>query len=186
MFSLDFLNLVHKLIWRIHTAFSTFPTIQSWLIVIVLLLILSLCSLPIGLWCNFLKFERLKASKKIILIIVAGSLLTPAISEELFFRVLLLPHPQENVTTAEIWFWGSMSLILFIIYHPLNGVTFFPSARKTFFNPVFLLLATVLGIACSVVYVQSGSLWLPVIIHWLVVVVWLVFLGGYKQLHHEV
>ena len=186
MFSLYFLDLCYKLTWRIHTAFFTFPTIQDWLIVTVLLLILTLCSLPIGLWCNFLKFERLKTSKKIILTIVAGSLLTPAISEELFFRVLLLPHPQENVTTAEIWFWGSMSLILFIIYHPLNGVTFFTAGRKTFFNPVFLLLAAVLGLVCTVVYVQSGSLWLPVIIHWLVVVVWLVFLGGYKQLQDEV
>ncbi|MFB2837851.1 type II CAAX prenyl endopeptidase Rce1 family protein [Floridanema evergladense] len=87
------------------------------------------------------------------------------------------------MTTATVWFWGSLSLVLFIIYHPMNAVTFFPAGRKTFFNPIFLLLAAVLGIVCSVVYLQSGSLWLPVIIHWLVVVVWLVFLGGYKQLH---
>ncbi|OKH37645.1 Abortive infection protein [[Phormidium ambiguum] IAM M-71] len=186
MFSLDFLNFFHKLTWRIYTAFFTFPTIQEWLTVIIFLLILTLFSLPIGLWCNFLKFERLKASKKIIFSIVAGSLLTPAISEELFFRVLLIPHPQENLTTTAIWLWGSMSLVLFIIYHPLNGVTFFPAGRETFFNPVFLLQAAVLGIVCSVVYLQSGSLWLPVIIHWLVVVVWLLFLGGYKQLHGEV
>lgn len=183
MFSLDFLDLCHKLTWRVHTAFFTFPTIQGWLTVTVFLLILTLFSLPIGLWCNFLKFERLKASNEIIFSIVAGSLLTPAISEELFFRVLLIPHSQENVTTTTIWVWGSISLVLFIFYHPLNAVTFFPSARKTFFNPIFLLLATVLGIVCSVVYVQSGSLWSPVIIHWLVVVVWLAFLGGYKQLH---
>lgn len=183
MFSLDFLNLCNKLTWRIHTAFFTFPTIQGWLTMTVFLLILILFCLPIGLSCNFLKFEKLKAANKIILSIVAGSLLTPAISEELFFRVLLLPHPQENVTMATVWFWGSLSLVLFIFYHPLNAVTFFPSARKTFFNPIFLLLAAVLGIVCSVVYLQSGSLWLPVIIHWLVVVVWLVFLGGYKQLH---
>jgi len=186
MFSLDFPNLFYKLLWRIQTAFFTLPSIKAWLMVIVLLLILTLFSLPIGLWCDFLKFERLKASNKIILNIVAGSLLTPAISEELFFRVLLLPHPQENVTTATSWFWGSLGLVLFVIYHPLNAVTFFPSARKTFFNPIFLLLAAALGIVCSVVYLQSGSLWLPVIIHWLVVVVWLVFLGGYKQLQGEV
>ncbi|MFB2882094.1 type II CAAX prenyl endopeptidase Rce1 family protein [Floridanema aerugineum] len=186
MFSLDLLNLFHKLAWRINTAFSTFPTIKAWLIAIVLLLILTLFCLPIGLWCNFLKIENMRASKTIIFSIIAGSLLFPAISEELFFRVLLLPHPQENVTTATVWFWGSLSLVLFIIYHPLNAVTFFPAGRKTFFNPIFLLLAAVLGIVCSVVYLQSGSLWLPVIIHWLVVVVWLVFLGGYKQLHGEV
>lgn len=186
MFSLDLLNLSHQLAWRTQAAFSTFPTIKSWLFAAVLLLILTLFCLPFGLWCNFLKIENIKASKKVILSIVAGSLFFPAISEELFFRVLLLPHPQENVTTATVWLWGSISLILFIIYHPLNAVTFFPIGRKTSFNSVFLLLAAVLGVVCSIVYEQSGSLWLPVIIHWLVVVVWLVFLGGYKQLHGEV
>lgn len=183
MLSLDLLNLFHKLAWRIHTAFSTFPTIKAWLIAAALLLILTLFCLPIGLWCNFLKIENMRASQTIIFSIITGSLLFPAISEELFFRVLLLPHPQENVMTATVWFWGSLSLVLFIIYHPLNAVTFFSVGRKTFFNPIFLLLAAVLGIVCTIVYLQSGSLWLPVIIHWLVVVVWLVFLGGYKQLH---
>lgn len=183
MFSLDLLNLFDRLTWRLNTAFSTFPTIKAWLIAAALLLLFTLFCLPVGLWCNFLRIENLKASKKIIFIIVTGSLLFPAISEELFFRVLFLPHPQENVTAATVWLWGSISLLLFIIYHPLNAVTFFPNGRKTSFNPVFLLLAAVLGIVCSIVYLQSGSLWLPVIIHWLVVVVWLVFLGGYKQLH---
>ena len=186
MFSLDLLNLFHKLSWRINTAFFTFPTIQAWLIATALLLILTLFCLPIGLWCNFLKINQLRSSKRIIFSIITGSLLFPAISEELFFRVLLLPHPQENVTIATACFWASISLIFFIIYHPLNAVTFFPTGRKTFFHPIFLLLAAVLGIVCSIVYLQSGSLWLPVIIHWLVVVVWLVFLGGYKQLHGEV
>lgn len=183
MFSLDLLNLFDRLTWRLNTAFSTFPTIKAWLIAAALLLLFTLFCLPVGLWCNFLRIENLKASKKIILGIITGSLLFPAISEELFFRVLFLPHPQENVTAATVWLWGSISLLLFIIYHPLNAVTFFPNGRKTSFNPVFLLLAAVLGIVCSIVYLQSGSLWLPVIIHWLVVVVWLVFLGGYKQLH---
>jgi predicted Abi (CAAX) family protease len=183
MFSLDLLNLFHRLTWRISTAFSTLPTIKAWLIAAALLLVFTLFCLPVGLWCKFLRIENLEASKKIILGIITGSLIFPAISEELFFRVLFLPHPQENVTAATVWLWGSISLLLFIIYHPLNAVTFFPNGRKTSFNPVFLLLAAVLGIVCSIVYLQSGSLWLPVIIHWLVVVVWLVFLGGYKQLH---
>ncbi|MGA9381318.1 MAG: CPBP family glutamic-type intramembrane protease [Phormidium sp.] len=183
MLSLDLLNLFHRLIWRISAAFSTLPTINAWLIAAALLLVLTLFCLPVGLWSNFLRIENLKASKKIILGIITGSLLFPAISEELFFRVLFLPHPQENGTAATVWFWGIISLVLFVIYHPLNAVTFFPTGRKTFFNPVFLLLAAVLGIVCNIVYEQSGSLWLPVIIHWLVVVVWLVFLGGYKQLH---
>lgn len=85
MFSLDLLNLFHKLTWRINTAFCTFPTIKAWLITTILLFILTLFCLPIGLWRNFLKVEKLRVSQKVMLSIIAGSLLSPAISEELFF-----------------------------------------------------------------------------------------------------
>ena len=68
-----------------------------------------------------------------------------------------------------------------MIYHPVNALTFFPQGREIFFNPIFLSLATALGIACTVTYWQTGSLWIPVLIHWLAVVVWLVYFGGLKK-----
>ncbi len=110
------------------------------------------------------------------------SLIAPAILEELLFRVILLPQSSENLASQSVFTWSLVSLLLFVIYHPLNGITFFPAARETFFNPVFLCLATLLGLICTVAYLQSGSIWIPVIIHWLTVVIWLLYLGGIKQL----
>jgi predicted Abi (CAAX) family protease len=74
---------------------------------------------------------------------------------------------------------------MFIVYHPLNALSFFPKGLKTFFNWVFLVLAALLGIICSIAYLQSGSLWTPVVIHWLAVVIWLLLLGGYGKLYGQ-
>ena len=74
-------------------------------------------------------------------------------------------------------------MLVFAIYHPLNALTFFPTGRKIFVRPIFLSLAALLGIICVIVYWQSGSLWLSVILHWIVVAAWLAFLGGYNSLY---
>ncbi|NEQ55860.1 MAG: CPBP family intramembrane metalloprotease [Leptolyngbya sp. SIO3F4] len=102
--------------------------------------------------------------------------------EEIGFRVLLLPHPSEGVSVKTWYWWGCISLFLFVIYHPLNGLTIYKSAYATFSNPIFLILATLLGIACILAYRLTHSLWPSVIIHWLVVVIWLCCLGGSTRL----
>jgi predicted Abi (CAAX) family protease len=76
-----------------------------------------------------------------------------------------------------------LSLVLFVVYHPLNALTFYPVGRSTFMNPVFLLLAAVLGVACSIAYLLFGSIWPAVAIHWLAVTAWLLLLGGYRRLY---
>jgi predicted Abi (CAAX) family protease len=45
-----------------------------------------------------------------------------------------------------------------------------------------LFSALLLGLICTIAYWQSGSWWVPVAMHWLVVFVWLMFFGGYGQL----
>ena len=104
------------------------------------------------------------------------------ISEELIFRVLLLPHPTENISFKTKWLWGSLGLLIFIIYHPLQTITTFPAAFATFNHPVFLLLAAFLGIVCTLTYWRSGSIWTAIFIHWIIVSVWLVLLGGGDRL----
>ncbi len=168
---------------RLKAAISTIPDVEAWLQAAVLLLLFTVIALPIGFQFKFLQFEVLKASKRTILGIIVTAFLTPAVTEEIFFRVLFLPLKTENVSVLLLWLWGSISLAMFIVYHPLNALSFFPRGLETFFNVVFLVLATLLGIVCSVAYIQSGSLWTPVVIHWLAVVVWLLFLGGYRKLY---
>lgn len=159
------------------------PTQQDWLVLGITLLVYTIIALPIGLKSGFLQLKIWSANYTEKSLLILRCLFLPAISEELFFRVLLIPHPIE-ITNWLIWaLWALLSLILFIIYHPINASTFFKQAYETFFNRIFLCLATLLGIACTIAYVLTGSLFVIVMIHWIVVVVWLMAFAGMKKLN---
>jgi predicted Abi (CAAX) family protease len=143
---------------------------------------MAITMIPLGYRLGFLRF-RLVRSPSIIWNVAAIALLTPAFSEELCFRVFLLPHPTEALPLPVIGIWTVLSLIAFLLYHPLNAVSFFPAGRKTFLDPAFLLLALILGIGCAIAYLHTGSVWIPTAIHWLAVVIWLLMLGGYEKLY---
>jgi predicted Abi (CAAX) family protease len=179
------LSVIQVIIQRLSAAITTVPDTQGWLYGMGLLFLFTIIALPIGFRWEFLQFEALRATWNDILGIVITSLWMPALIEELVFRVLLLPRTTENLPIGLVWFWVGISLVLFIVYHPLNAISFFPSGRDTFFNLIFLTLAGLLGFVCSLAYLQSGSLWTPVFIHWLVVAVWLLLLGGYGKLYRS-
>ncbi|WP_218776668.1 type II CAAX prenyl endopeptidase Rce1 family protein [Nostoc sp. T09] len=173
-----------KIIHRLKKAISTIPASYFWMNSVVILLgFYTLISLPLGLYFGFLKFSLTQLTLEKILKILLICLFTPAITEEIFFRVLLLPHITEDVSRTKNWLWGCISLAIFIVYHPLNALTAYPAGLPTFMNPVFLLQAALLGIICTIAYLQSGSLWPSVVMHWVIVVVWLVFFGGYEKLN---
>ncbi|BAY08553.1 CPBP family glutamic-type intramembrane protease [Calothrix sp. NIES-2098] len=172
-----------KIIHRLKKAISTIPAVSSWVNSILLLVFYTLIALPLGLYFGFLKFGLPQLTLEKIIQVIFICLFAPAIAEEIFFRVLLLPHLTEDVSTVKKILWGCISLAIFIVYHPLNALTAYPAGFPTFMNPVFLLQAALLGIACTIAYFQSGSLWPSVVIHWIIVVVWLLFFGGYERLN---
>jgi predicted Abi (CAAX) family protease len=43
---------------------------------------------------------------------------------------------------------------------------------------MFLSLAALMAIACTITYIKTGSLWVPVAIHWLTVLAWVFLLSG--------
>ena len=90
----------------------------------------------------------------------------PALLEELLFRVL--PPPR-------LW---PFALAVYVLFHPLNAKLFLPEARDVFYDPVFLLLAALLGGGCTLLYRRTRSLWPPVALHGFTVAGWLLFLGG--------
>jgi len=112
----------------------------------------------------------------------AGLLLLPALVEELIFRVALLPHPLEGEHGGSLLAWIALSTGLFVLYHPLAARLWYRRARPVFDDPRFLVQCTLLGLACALVYVVTGSLWPPVLIHWLAVLVWLEPLQGQLRL----
>lgn len=173
-----------EVIWqRIWEAVSAIPDGQDWLGAIALLGAYAMVALAIGFGSGWLEVKVLPLPRDRALKLAAGLLLLPAVVEELVFRVLLLPRPSQTSDLTTWLVWGTVSLVLFVLYHPLNALTLFPAARQLFADLLFLLLAAGLGFVCSVAYWLSGSLWTPVAIHWIVVVVWLLFLGGYGRLY---
>ena len=166
---------------HIRWIFAHVPTGSDWLLGFCILLIYTLVAVPFGIWQGFLEWSLISSRSTAIRVIVS-SLITPALLEEAFFRVILLPHPSENATLKYIVIRATIALSLFVIYHPLNGLTFFPQGRPTFFDPIFLILAALLGLACTVGYLLTGSIWIPVVTHWLAVIVWLLCFGGIYRL----
>ncbi|MEH1850131.1 MAG: CPBP family glutamic-type intramembrane protease [Nostoc sp.] len=161
------------------------PTLQDWLVIVVMLIIYSIIALPYGWKIGFLHIQIWSATWIDKCLLILRCLFLPAIVEELFFRVFLLPHPSEITNWFRWGFWAIVSLLLFVLYHPLNAKTFFKAGISTFDDPVFLVLAAFLGIICTAAYTLTGSLFVIVLIHWVVVVVWLIVFGGIRKLDNN-
>ncbi len=158
------------------------PTQQDWLVLILLLITYSIIALTYGWKLGFLQIQLWSANWIDQCLLALRCLFAPAIIEEIIFRVILLPHPSEITNWLRWNLWAIVSLVLFVLYHPLNAKTFFKAGNPTFFNRVFLTLTLWLGIICTVAYTLTGSFWVIVLIHWVVVVVWLIVFGGITKL----
>ncbi|MEO0457751.1 MAG: CPBP family glutamic-type intramembrane protease [Cyanobacteria bacterium P01_A01_bin.114] len=168
---------------RLWLALSTLPTLADWLAAGGLLAAFALVGLPFGFWTGFFRVERVKAWN-IVVPTTLVALVYPGIFEEILFRALLLPRP-DIASPQSLWTWAIFGLIVFVVFHPLNAWLVMTDRRETFYSPVFLTLAGLLGVVCTLSYVQSASLWPPVVLHWLMVIIWLLVLGGYGRLAVE-
>lgn len=102
----------------------------------------------------------------------------PSLLEEAVFRGVLIPRDIINRGKAAAVRAGAISTVVFVLWHPLNALTVNPTAIPLFLDPWFLFITVALGIACSYGYIVSRSVWVPVIIHWATVTVWVLLLGG--------
>ncbi|BAY21203.1 abortive infection protein [Calothrix sp. NIES-2100] len=161
------------------------PTIQDWVVIILMLIIYSLIALPYGWKSEFLQIQVWSANRINKSLLILRCLFAPALLEEIFFRVFLLPHPSENSYWLAWSLWSIVSLALFILYHPFNAKTFFKAGYPTFTNRDYLALTALLGIICTVAYNLTGSLLVIVCIHWVVVVIWLMVFGGMAKLDNK-
>jgi predicted Abi (CAAX) family protease len=98
--------------------------------------------------------------------------LAPALGEELLFRGLLIPRHRPS------WQWIGLSALLFVLWHPLQAITFGPPWAGSFLNPCFLLSVAILGVALGRIYAATRSIWPCVAAHWLVVFGWKALLGA--------
>jgi len=169
--------VLSTLLGRAVMGLTIIPNRSGWLILGVIALLYGAIAIPSGLTTGFLEWHWDFNWLKLIV-----TFWLPAFTEEWFFRGLLLPSPLENAAWWVWLFWGSLSTILFIFYHPFNARYFYPQGHPTFYDPSFLTLTTLLGIACAIAYGLTISLWSAIILHWLTVIIWLFALGGQRKL----
>jgi predicted Abi (CAAX) family protease len=137
-----------------------------------------LIALPFGFLTGFFEFGILEADIRSMFFLPIFLFFIPSIFEELIFRGFLLPHKHRKLPRKHVFFYSVVSILVFVGCHPLNGLTLARFAYPIFINPAFLFLATLMAIACTITYLRSGSIWIPVCIHWLTVLVWVLLLGG--------
>jgi predicted Abi (CAAX) family protease len=175
--------IVSTIVLRLWAGIVTLPTMSGWLWGFGLLIGYGIIACIFGFRSKFLSIDyRLDKSNWQNLLSLGHLFLMPALVEEILFRLLLIPHPIETPTSTDTWLWSIISLILFIIYHPLNALTLYPQGKPTFMDWRFLTLAALLGIVCTSIYSMSGSIWLSVLIHWVAVWCWLKLFGGERCL----
>jgi len=161
-------------------AAASWPAARHWWGGLGLLVLYGAIAIPVGRRGGLVRREFVPLRQ-----VVPGAialLVMPALVEEAVFRAALIPHPAESVTPGTWVLWAGLSTVLFVAYHPMNAAIAYRQGDPTFFSPVFLGLAGLLGAVCAIAYGWSGSLWLPVALHWVVVVVWLYGLGGSRLL----
>jgi uncharacterized protein len=111
-----------------------------------------------------------------ILRLAIVAIVAPAIGEELLFRVALLPQPRPGSSLP--LFALTLSVVLFVVWHPIQIVVFGPHWARTVLDPWFLAAVAAFGVASARLYWKTGTIWPSVALHWLVVVGWKALLNG--------
>lgn len=117
-------------------------------------------------------------------------LLAPALLQEVLWRVILLPSPDQldansipQVLFVSLAFAGSYVFPTPSILNVLPGISRRPGAFVVFRDPRFLVAAALLGsAAASSYYASGGSIWPSVVMHWLTAAIWLVGFNGSHDL----
>lgn len=101
--------------------------------------------------------------------IALSAFLLPALCEEVVFRGWV----RQGAPAGAV-----VSLLAYILWHPVQVWLGLPSGRSDFIDARFLGLVAWLGLACTLARLRSGSVWPSVAIHWGVVVIWKTLYGG--------
>ena len=133
-------------------------------------------ALAIGFPTGLLRYSPLPLPTALLLAFTL--FIMPSLLEEAFFRGVLIPRSAADRGRRRSARAVALSTLLFVAWHPINALAFNHSAIPVFLDPWFLLVVAALGVTCGYAYVVSKSVWVPTMIHWITVFVWVLFLGG--------
>lgn len=169
------------LITRLSKAYATWPPLAEWGLVALLFAAFLGVTLPIALVFEVATFRVSTEPLMQLALVAVIALFVPSLLEETLYRAILLPQPEEEASLSATLGQAALSIGLFVAGHPFAAWAFRlgPEAEKLFYSPAFLALAAMFGIACSVAYLRTGSIWPGVAMHWLLVVAWVLWFGGF-------
>jgi predicted Abi (CAAX) family protease len=164
----------------------TIPSAKDWFITLGILLGFGAIALLFGFSQNFLRWNPWQAPWYRQLAACLRSLIVPALLQEYIFRVLLIPYPKNWIPAGRWWAWALLALGLFVGFQVLyiRFVKRLPlklwneSRYSIIANPIYISLITILGLACTITYRLTGSLWTITCVHWVFISVWWLLLGG--------
>ena len=174
--------MIKQRLQSLKIAFTSWPSAIQWGKCAAIYAGFSLVAGGLGFSTGFLKIELMTATPRMFAIIPVLIFIRPALIEETVFRGAFVPHVREEQSRASVLVSAALSLIVFVAMHPLNGIFFKTSAHDVYIHPVFLASAALLGLACTVAYRITGSLWPSIAMHWMTVTCWTVFFGGKRLL----
>lgn len=163
-------------------AVTTWPSAGAWVRSAWIYVAFLACALPLGIVSGLVHVSAAPMPPLAAAIVAVTLFVHPALTEEIVFRALLLPRDPATVPRRRVAVAAIVALIVYVAAHPLNAKLFWPAALAVFANPWYLVLATLLGVACTTAYLISGSIWPPVVMHWVTVALWILVLGGQRLL----
>jgi predicted Abi (CAAX) family protease len=120
------LQLIHQ---RLTKAFFQRFRLQELQVLAALLGLYTLFYLPLGFYSGFLKLE-IQSKWTTWIVVLISTFIMPGLNEEIIFRVLLIPHPSEQVASRSRWISIIVSWVLFLVYHPLNPLGVYIATGK--------------------------------------------------------
>lgn len=169
-------DLIERYQARLLTSLRTVPSPRGWLFCLAVSVVTLALMMLIGFVTGLYRLQPTEPGLALRMLVV---FFVPALGEELPFRGLLTPGPNEsNRPRLEI----ATSTVLYTFWHVFEAVTFLKTAAGVFLRPDFLLCCAALGLGCAITRRQTGSIWPAVLLHWALVVVWQTWLGGVSAL----
>ena len=159
-------------------ALTTIPDWRTWRTCAFVYCAFFVCAVPIGLLSGLLhpSLPHLSPAE------MAGTglllFVQPALAEEIVFRGLLLPRHADSMSRGRLFIVAGAALAVYVAAHPLSALFWKSGFLSLFESPAYLVLAALLGLACTATYWISRSIWPPVALHWLTVVTWMWLFGG--------
>lgn len=95
----------------------------------------------------------------------------PSILEEAIYRPVFFPL-EMKLRSRSFAIRTLISTAIFVAVHPLNAFFFMPSDFDVFSDWRFLVAVAILGFYCSVLLVRTKSIYLGILTHYAMVMVW--------------